>query len=294
MLFDSLLLFLLAANPVSNSAPSINPNNEAIQCARWIRGQENQPPRNTAVAKALSEQTYCFDGEIFPWTTEKLKVWLTDTKPSGNRIQLVVRSVGGDAATAIQLAERLQDLNAKVTVVDYCMSSCANYLFASVVDRNIDGRALVLFHGGYDPYVGRGKYIASVERSKATPFVSKSVSDVEAWASKQIQSYDSYVDRQAALFNGAGVALAVATVFYKIDEGTVPPQWCGKRKNAPRSMFFFDEAQYDTLGMPIRSGGVEDDPIKVDHMLANFGMSFTACRAPTIYLTPRPLPETKP
>lgn len=285
MLFESLLSFLLAANPVNNSAPSINPNNEAIQCARWIRGQENQPPRNTAVAKALSEQTYCFDGEIFPWTTEKLKVWLTAAKPSGNRIQLVVRSVGGDAATAIQLAERLQSLNAKVTVVDYCMSSCANYFFAAIEDRNIDGTALVLFHGGYDPYVGRGKYIASVERSKTNPLVLNSVSDVEVWADKQIKSYDLYVDRQAALFNGAGVALAVATVFYKIDEITVPPQWCGKRENAPRSMSFFDKDQYAQLGMAIRSGVVEDDPAKVDHILANFGMSFTACRAPTIYLS---------
>lgn len=41
---------------------------------------------------------------------------------------LVVRSAGGDIATAIALAEVLRERRAVVVVYDQCLSSCANYL----------------------------------------------------------------------------------------------------------------------------------------------------------------------
>lgn len=61
---------------------------------------------------------------------------------------LVVRSPGGDAEAAMRLASHLHRNKIDLLVREYCVSSCANYLFLAARHRRASpGGALLAFHG---------------------------------------------------------------------------------------------------------------------------------------------------
>ena len=60
----------------------------------------------------------------------------------------VIRSPGGDAEAGMRLGERMRLKSIPVTVRDYCVSSCANYVFMAATRRRAEpGGALLAFHG---------------------------------------------------------------------------------------------------------------------------------------------------
>jgi hypothetical protein len=80
------------------------------------------------MALSADQKTLCFDGLIDKDTDGSL---ITNLNDGG---LFVVRSSGGDIATAIALSDLLRDRHATVVVYDYCYSSCANYLL--IASRN--------------------------------------------------------------------------------------------------------------------------------------------------------------
>ncbi|MBE8718245.1 hypothetical protein [Cellvibrio polysaccharolyticus] len=61
---------------------------------------------------------------------------------------LSITSLGGDIEVGMELGEWLVEKLLHVKVEDYCMSSCANYIFPAGVKKYIGNKALVAFHGG--------------------------------------------------------------------------------------------------------------------------------------------------
>lgn len=140
---DALALLLGFGLAVSPAEAHAGENAEVRQCREWIQSRSRRPPHRTALTKILSPRTICFDGDIYSWTLKDAVAWADKVGADPTRRpRLVVRSRGGDADAAIGLAEKLQRIDAEVTVVDYCMSSCANYFFAGIRKRQI-GRAHV-------------------------------------------------------------------------------------------------------------------------------------------------------
>lgn len=278
------LLFFMPSPPIPVAAPS-SPAAEIAACADWIRTETGRDPLNTARTKNLSPRTFCFSGDIMPWTVADLSTWLAAARTVPGPVQLVMRSPGGDAAMGIALAEKLRALDASVTVVDYCMSSCANYIFGAVDDRNILDRAAVLFHGGYDPS-RRDAYIATLDAVSDKPDMMKHIPDFAAWKRGQIASFDDHVARQAALYADAGVDIALLTEADSFDPESLPANLCGPRADAERSTFFLPSSGYAAVGMPVRSGVAMDDPAEVDRLMEGFGFPSTACRAPDDFLQP--------
>jgi hypothetical protein len=66
-----------------------------------------------------------------------------DTKPT----TLAIRSTGGSSGSGITLGEFVHSHAMTVRVVDYCGSSCANYVFTAAPRKILSKRAIVWWHG---------------------------------------------------------------------------------------------------------------------------------------------------
>lgn len=66
------------------------------------------------------------------------------TKPT----VLAIRSRGGEVYTGMQLGAWVHAHKLDVRVVEFCMSSCANYVFPAGVRKTVSNFAVIGYHGG--------------------------------------------------------------------------------------------------------------------------------------------------
>jgi hypothetical protein len=286
------LAFLLALEiAVSGAGATGVENAEVRQCREWIQSHSPVPERRTALTRILSSRTICFDGDIYSWTVKEAIAWAdkAGAGPAGTA-RLVVRSAGGDVSAAIDLAEKLQRRDAEVTVVDYCMSSCANYFFAGLRRRYVEPGALILFHGGLSAEE-RPHIAEALDQALRDPELARQVSDPGKWRSDQLQEYDRNIVRQDALYRRVGVDPLVVTGMPFVDEEAIPAADCGSRKGAPRSTLFFDTTQLRRLGIVIERGEPSTDPSEADQRLSRFGFPFTACAVPATFFSVKSIIE---
>lgn len=272
---------LMVSSQHSPSQHQATGENEIQQCVDWLRSRHQAPARNTALTLVVSDDTACFDGEIFSQTVGKLNSWLgSRAAVGGGPKYLVVRSKGGEATAGILLAEKLQKHNVTSVIVDYCMSSCANYLFAGVARRRLIGQPVMLFHGGFSP-VGRKKFAASVERSTTSPEVLKYIKDVDSWRAKQLSYYDGGLAMQDRLYRSVRVNPKIATDTDFIDMSSISDKRCGgASKDVPRDMMFFSKKQLKRLGVTIESGILATNPVAINQGLKALGVTSAACAIP--------------
>jgi hypothetical protein len=282
---DALALLLGLGLGVSRPEALAVEDAEVRQCREWIQSRSQRPPNRTALTKILSPRTICFDGGIYAWTLKDAFAWAD--KVGVDRIgrpRLVVRSTGGDADAAIDLVEKLQRFDAEVTVVDYCMSSCANYVFAGLRGRNVVSGALILFHGGYSAG-DRSDFAGLLDQTLRNPDMARHAPDPAKWRAEQLKKFDDNVARQNALYRRVGVDPLVVTGMSSVDEEAIPGSDCGRRAGAKRSFLFFDLKQLRRLGVVIARGTPAIDPSEVDRHLSRFGFPFTACAVPATYFS---------
>jgi hypothetical protein len=280
---------LVASDPPARTAEDA----ELRQCREWIQGHSERPADRTALTRIVSPRTICLDGQIYASTMKDAIAWADRAGDGGaRRPRLVVRSTGGDAGTAMDLAEKLQRLDAQVTVVDYCMSSCANYFFAALPRRRVVPGALLLFHGGLSAQ-DRPETAEFLDKALHDPAMMRSVPDPVRWRDAELKKYDRNLARQDALYRRAGVNPLVVTGMVSVDENAIPASACGPRKDAPRSVLFFNLKQLRRLGIMIEEGEPATDPAETDRSLAQFGFRYTACAAPATYFHAKPGKERR-
>jgi len=61
---------------------------------------------------------------------------------------LSIRSVGGPTGAGLQLGQWVRDRKLDVKVMEYCMSSCANYVFPAGIHKVVSNFAVIGLHGG--------------------------------------------------------------------------------------------------------------------------------------------------
>ena len=61
---------------------------------------------------------------------------------------LLIRSGGGEILTGMELGKWIHDHHLDVKVLEYCASSCANYVFPAGAHKIVSNFALIGFHGG--------------------------------------------------------------------------------------------------------------------------------------------------
>lgn len=81
-----------------------------------------------------------FEGVIKPGSESEFK-----EKVNEDVREIILNSGGGSVRVALEIAKEIERRNLNVTVNDFCISSCANYLFLAGKVKRING--LVGFHG---------------------------------------------------------------------------------------------------------------------------------------------------
>ena len=109
------------------------------------------------MALDLDKRVLCFDGQILP----ELDVSVADRLEDGGLF--VMRSGGGDALSAVRLAEALRKRHATVVVYDYCFSACASYLLVASTTAFVRKNTLVAWHHPVSPYL-----CPSVEQARSS------------------------------------------------------------------------------------------------------------------------------
>ena len=64
--------------------------------------------------------------------------------------RLVITSDGGDVAAGIALGSWVHQFGVDVEIREYCLSSCANYVFTAGKNKVITSGAVVAWHGNYN------------------------------------------------------------------------------------------------------------------------------------------------
>jgi hypothetical protein len=104
----------------------------------YCRGNVTRP-----IALSDDQSILCFDGEI---TSDQDLSSVKNLKENG---LFVVRSPGGSAVTAMDLAYLVRDRHAIVVVYDYCISACTAYLFVATDQTAVRKSSIVAWHHAY-------------------------------------------------------------------------------------------------------------------------------------------------
>lgn len=87
-----------------------------------------------------------YQGELTQSSNEKTFKIYGENK---NNIKWIsIKSTGGEVNASLDLAEFINENNLNIEVTEYCLSSCANYIFTAANEKLISKNALIGFHGG--------------------------------------------------------------------------------------------------------------------------------------------------
>jgi ATP-dependent protease ClpP protease subunit len=118
---------------------------------------------------------------------------------------LSIRSRGGDVAQGMALGEWVHAHKLDVKVMEFCLSSCANYVFTAGGRKIVSNMAMIGYHGGLssvDFSVGgsdKAKYDAMTEDQQA------------AYKAEFKKTLQPQLDRETAFFKSIGVRQDITT-----------------------------------------------------------------------------------
>ncbi len=94
----------------------------------------------------LKENTVIYHGKLSPSANQKL---LSILKNGKSKVEwLSITSEGGEINHGMDLGDIVHDYDLKLEVNEYCLSSCANYVFSAANHHRISNHAVIGFHGG--------------------------------------------------------------------------------------------------------------------------------------------------
>ncbi|MGY0310711.1 hypothetical protein ACV4QK_02310 [Alteromonas macleodii] len=94
----------------------------------------------------LNENTVIYHGKLSPSANQKL---LSILKSGKSKVEwLSITSEGGEINHGMDLGDIVHDYDLKLEVNEYCLSSCANYVFSAANHHRISNHAVIGFHGG--------------------------------------------------------------------------------------------------------------------------------------------------
>jgi hypothetical protein len=254
-------------------------------CQAWIASRDAAPDKDKPGAfRIVSQSGACIDGEIDQDLYAQFQAWIDAAGPGAKPV-LVVRSGGGDAYAAIDIAQALQDKDGAVFITDVCASSCANYLFSGIRKRHAIGTAVLLFHGGLprshaqDVAQDLASFLNSAEGAQAE--------NPEEITRQMAEKAASYLKKQDALYASAGADPAIIYGFEGFELRDLDPESCAPAASDEADYaFFFSRDLIDQLGIAPLSGNLEDRASVINQRLGRSGGTSRACPAPARYFQP--------
>lgn len=121
---------------------------------------------------------------------------------------LNITSTGGDIQVGMELGEWLVEKKMHVKVEDYCMSSCANYIFPAGVNKYIGNKALVAYHGG-----AHSESFISNNESTLTSFLEDKRESVKKAMDEALRIHrEKTGKREAEFYKKIGVSKSINTL----------------------------------------------------------------------------------
>ncbi|MCU0946731.1 MAG: hypothetical protein MUF47_00550 [Porphyrobacter sp.] len=276
------LLALVMCSSCADVAPdhgtSASDSHVVEACKEWISSRADLDEGDKQDSFITKKSAACIDGEIDQEMQVRLNSWI-NTIPAGTRPILVIRSGGGDAYAAIDIAEALQAKDAEVYAFDICASSCANYIFSGVRRRHAIGSPALLFHGGLS------KDFPQEVESEFDSFLStpegKSVENPTLVKNSLVEKAQEYQKRQEKLLAAAGVDPIIIHGFDKFELQDLGPENCTAEESAEiEYAFFFSEDMVTRLGIMPVSGKLEYRSGTINQKLNRSNQLSKACAAP--------------
>ena len=148
----------------------------------------------------LNENTIIYRGELSPSANQKLLSFLENSE---NKVEwLSITSKGGEINLGMELGDIVYNFDLKVEVNDYCLSSCANYVFSAANHHRISNHAVIGFHGG------------TTGMEKETKSFIDTLPEIERESTRQnLEKYmKSAITRERKFFEKIGVDQQITTL----------------------------------------------------------------------------------
>lgn len=120
-------------------------------------------------------------------------------------VTLAIRSRGGDVVTGMALGQWIHAHKLNVKVMEFCLSSCANYVFTAGERKIVSSNAMIGFHGGLS-----GKEF-SVGDSRKMEYDAMSPTEKAAFQDQLWRERQPELNREIAFFNAIGVRQEITT-----------------------------------------------------------------------------------
>lgn len=118
---------------------------------------------------------------------------------------LAIRSRGGDVVPGMELGEWVHAHKLDVKVMEFCLSSCANYVFTAGAHKIVSSNAMIGFHGGLSSKE------FTIGGSKKEEYDAMNATRKAAFQAELRREQQPRLDRETAFFNLIGVRQALTT-----------------------------------------------------------------------------------
>mgnify|MGYP006883220669 CR=1 FL=1 len=152
--------------------------------------------RDVALVEVPETGTLCYGGPISPEGVAEA-IASIDNWPVDQPVNLVVRTLGGNVSSALDLAEVATRDGRSLNTFVYksCASSCANYWFLGATSRHVLMDSFVLFHGGMTAgFLSSLRAQLQEEQAKRHPDSSRIV-----FLERDLASFPQLMSRERAL-----------------------------------------------------------------------------------------------
>jgi len=120
-------------------------------------------------------------------------------------VTLAIRSRGGDVIMGMALGQWIHAHKLNVKVMEFCLSSCANYVFTAGARKIVSSNAMIGFHGGL------GSQEFRIGDSRKTAYEAMSTSEKAAFQDQLRRERQPELDRETAFFKAIGVRQEITT-----------------------------------------------------------------------------------
>jgi hypothetical protein len=120
-------------------------------------------------------------------------------------LTLAIRSRGGEVVPGMALGEWVHARKLNVKVMEFCLSSCANYVFTAASRKIVSSNAMIGFHGGL------GSQEFSIGGSRKKEYDAMSAIQKAAFQADLRRERQPQLDRETAFFNTIGVRQQITT-----------------------------------------------------------------------------------
>lgn len=152
-------------------------------------------------------QTLSYDGSLTKDGFAEFKRIFAENKQSVKWVD--IKSKGGEINVGMDFGDLIHSHGLNLSVAEYCLSSCANYVFTAAVSKKMGKHALIGFHGGASSQSFDDTQLEEQIRS----FPQEQQADIRQQMTQQLQAYLLQSEqRERAFFGKIGVKQQITTL----------------------------------------------------------------------------------